>query len=313
MKYFRSYPLFLQLLLFAAMVLPMSGFGSLMIYLLLPKFTSFTLLQIVGITEQSPIALINTAILVQGILSIFSFLIPAWLFSYLAHPQPAEYIGLRLPGRKIQWVLVILVMLGAIPVLELIESLISQINFGAKIKASQAANDHMTAAFLTMPTFYSFLRAFVVMAIIPAFGEELFFRGVLLRFAKKKARTMEFPIFLTAFVFAFFHSNIYGFLSIFLAGVLLAVIYYLTGSLWCSILAHLFFNGSQVILAYLGNYNAGFKTYIENSTLPIYIIIAGAIIFGISFYLLLKNKTPLPGNWTDDFPPGNDGDIMAKI
>jgi len=316
MKYFRSHSWGVQLFWFGILILTFWVICGSMVYKLLPVFTPYSYLQLTSIDEQSPMALINTAIMVQGIMSIFMFLIPAWLFSYLAHPKPAEYLGLRPPGRKIQWVLVLLVIIGAMPVLQMFEGLISQIDFGAKVKAEQAANDHMMGAFLTMPTFMSFIKAFVVMAIIPAFGEELFFRGVLLRFAKKRSRTMVFPILFTAVIFSWSHTNIYGYLSIFLAGALLAVIYYLTSSLWCSILAHMFFNGSQVILSYCGTKNAGIKAYIENSSVPVYLVIAGAIVFCISFYLLLKNKTPLPANWTDDFVPAGpaegDWDFMVK-
>lgn len=285
------------------MIVTMMSFGSVMVFTFLPKFTPYTLLQLTNITEQSPARMINASLIVQGVFNLFLFLVPAWLFSYLAHPQPAGYLGLRAPGRKIQWLLVICLMLGAIPLLELLQSLIGLINFGPKIKASQEASNHLYGAFLTIPDLSAFIRTFVIMAIFPAFGEEMFFRGVMMRFAKKRSRTMSFPVFFTAVIFAYAHSNIYGFLSIFFAGVLLACIYYLTGSLWCSILAHLVFNGSQVILSYAGKNNAGVKTFLDNNTVSVFLVIGGAIVFSYSLYLLIKNKTPLPDNWTDDFPP----------
>ncbi len=132
-------------------------------------------------------------------------------------------------------------------------------------------------------------------------GEEMFFRGVLMRFAKKKSANMLFPVLSTAALFALVHFNIYGFVSIFLAGILLAVIYNLTGSLWCSILAHLFFNGFQIILSYTSNNSPALKAYMENTNIPNYLVVSGLILFCISFYLLLKNKTPLPLDWTNDF------------
>jgi hypothetical protein len=207
-------------------------------------------------------------------------------------------------------------MLGAIPLLEMLEYYVGLINFGPKVKASQDANDHMMGAFLTMPDFASFLETFVIMAIIPAFGEEFFFRGVMLRLAKKKFVTMGFPVFFTSVIFAYCHSNVYGFLSILSAGALLASIYYLTGSLWCSILAHLVFNGTQVILSYLGKNNSSVKAFEENNSVPVYLVIGGAVVFSYSLYLLIKNRTPLPADWTDDLPPGvppkGDWDFMER-
>jgi membrane protease YdiL (CAAX protease family) len=303
MKYFRAYPWGLQLFFFMMMIVTMLGFASTMFLMLLPQFSGYTLDQITKIDEHSPAALVNTSMIVQGIGSLFVYLIPAALFAYLAHPRPAPYLGLVKPGRSMQPLLAILVMLGAMPILMFIGSLIGQIDFGAKIKAEQAASDQVFAAFMNMPDFGSFLRTFLIIAIIPAFGEEMFYRGLLLRFSKKHSRSMALPILFTSAFFAYSHTNIYGLLSIFLAGILLAVIYNLTGSLWCSIAGHMAFNGSQIVLMYFGGSNPAIKRMQDDAGVPFYLVIAGAAVFAVSFYLLLKNRTPLPANWTDDYAP----------
>lgn len=308
MKYFRSYPWGAQLLLFMLLIATMLIFGGTMTYLLVPKFTGYNLDQLRMVTEQSPQSFIGVSLTVQGLLSVIMFLAPALLFAYLTHPKPGKYLGLTAPGDTIQVILVIFMMLGAMPVLWMLESLIGHIDFGAKVKADQAANDSLTGAYLTMPTFAAFIRAFVVMAVIPAFGEEMFFRGVLMRLAKRRTRTMALPVVFTAIVFAYSHTNIYGYLSIFLAGVLLAVIYNVTGSLWCAIVAHLFFNGFTVVMAYLGSSSPAIKAFVGGGEVPYYYVIIGVVVFTISFYLLLRNKTPLPANWTDDFPRGQTTD-----
>lgn len=315
-RYFRVYPWGLQLILFLLMIFTMLSFGTFLVYSLLPIFTPYTLKHLESIGGLSPQHLIYTALVVQGILSAFIFLIPSWVFSYLTHPEPGKYLGLRKPGKGTQLLLAVMVMLGAMPILQGLQELVSLIDFGAKVKAAQEVNERMMSAFLKMPDFAAFVRAFIVLAIIPAVGEELFFRGVLLRFANKRSRRLFFPIVFTSMAFAYTHANIYGFLSIMLAGALLAVIYYLTGSLWCSILAHMSFNGSQIIASYLNNGSAAINAPAAIETTPWYYIVGGAVVFGISLYLLLKTKTPLPENWTDDFPPdapkGGELDLLQK-
>ena len=303
MKYFRSYPWGLQLLLFLLMVFTMISSAGVIISSVFTKTTGFTVTQLESIGPGSPAALVNVGIMIQGLSSIFIFLLPALLFAYLSTPRPSAYLGLRVPGKNIQFVLVILIMLGATPILEMIQGLMSNINFGPKVKAAQEASDNIYSAFLNMPTIGSFIRIFCIMAIIPAVGEELFFRGVMMRFARQRSLNMLFPILFTAAIFSYSHSNVYGYLSIFLAGVLLAVIYNLTGSIWCSIIGHLFFNGTQIILSYMGNHNAAVKTLMTGNSVPAYLVAAGAVVFAISFYLLLKNKTPLPNNWSDNYTP----------
>jgi hypothetical protein len=235
-------------------------------------------MQLTNITELSPASLINAVITVQGLQSIFLFLVPP--------------------------LLALLMMLGAMPVLMALESLVALIDFGPKIKAAQAANDHLMKAFFNMHDFSSFMKVFIVVAVIPGIGEEFFFRGILMRFAKQKSSNMIFPILFTSVVFAYSHSNIYGFVSILLAGILLAVIYNLTGSIWCGVIAHMLFNGSQIILAYFGNSSSAVKAFMDSNTVPYYLVAAGLLVFSGSLYLLWKNRTPLPENWTNDYAPG---------
>jgi uncharacterized protein len=303
MKYFRLYPWGMQLVLFLLMVFTFMSSAGAIILGVFTKITGFMPGQLSSISPASPVALIKAAIVVQGFNSAFVYLLPALTFAYLCHPEPMKYLGLQKPGKMIQPLLVVLIMAGAMPVLMMIEHLIALIDFGKDVKAAQEANENVFRAFMQMPHFVDFIRVFTVIAIVVPIGEELFFRGVMMRFARKRSRSMVFPVVFTAVVFSFSHANVYGYLSIFLAGMLLAVIYNLTGSLWCSIIAHTFFNGSQVLLSYLGNSNTAIKAMLESDSIPYGIVAGGAILFAASFYLLLKNRTPLPPQWSDDFTP----------
>ena len=99
------------------------------------------------------------------------------------------------------------------------------------------------------------------------------------------------------------HSNPYGMLSIFLAGLLLGGIYYLTGSLWCSIAAHACYNGLQIFLTYAAKASPTLKVIEETSSVPLSWVITGTIVFASVFYLMWKNRTPLPNNWSEDYTP----------
>ena len=311
MKYFRYYPWGLQLLLFMLMTFTLSSFSIWCLGILTPKLTGITLEMVAAINEQSSFEVVKIGVYFQGISSIFIFAVPPLLFAYLTHPRPLAYIGLRKPGKAVQPILAILLMCGAMPLLMGIEALVSQIDFGMAVKQSQARSESLTKAFLYAPAFTDFIRIFIVMAIIPAVGEELFFRGIMLRFTTRAlissrlktghAKAVRVAIVLVAMLFASFHSNIYGLVSIFIAGILLAYIYFLTNSIWCSILAHLCFNGSQVTLNYLANTNPAIKALMNSNVVPVWLLISGAVVFSVSLYLLIKNKTPLPDNWTNDF------------
>ena len=85
-------------------------------------------------------------------------------------------------------------------------------------------------------------------------GEEIFFRGFLFEKIEKFAGG-PVAIFITAFLFAIPHLS-YGkifpaVMPIFM-GILLGFIVYKTKNLWSSIIAHVAFNFTTLMLAYLG-------------------------------------------------------------
>lgn len=300
-RYWREYPLFLQVVLLLLMMFSFTSFVIAIAQLLIPKLTNVAMADLQNITENSPRALINAALLFQSLTATGMFLLPAILFTYLTHPKPMQYLGLRKPGKPIQWVLVPLVMVGAIVLFLFINELFQNLNLGSNAKNMQDKHDSTIKAFLNMQTTGDFIKAFAIMAILPAISEEMIFRGILMRLVHRRSHRIGISIATSSLIFAIVHYDPAGLVAIFCAAILLGGIYYLTGSLWLSILAHLLNNGLQIILIYLGGQNKALEAFIDGDNLPWQMIIGGAVLFASSFYLLWKNRTPLPDNWSDDF------------
>ncbi len=303
MKYFRYYPGWIQMILFLLICLTFLYTGVMMTQYLLPKFTGFEMSEIAGIKPSSSPALIHTSMVINGFLNMCMYMLSGLVFAYLSHPSMGEYLGLRKPGSYVQLVFVVLLIMGAQPLVEALTYGISLFKFSPETMAEQKASEDVTKAFLTMHSPLDFFRAFATIAITPALGEEFFFRGVLMRYATRIFRSPVRGIIFSAFIFAISHSNLFGLPAIFLAGCILGAIYYITGSLWASVLAHLFFNGSQVVLAYMATFNPALKNFLENDSNAagfIYLGV-GTALFTIGYLGLQKFKTPLPDNWTDDF------------
>jgi len=301
-RYWRSYPWWLQLIqliiligvLFAFFV---SGIG----YVLLTKVAGISLEGITEINDASPPDVIQAAFILQVLFSISVFLFSSLLFAYFTHPRPAQYLGLRAPGKPVQWILVITLMLGAMPIFLQIETWIKMFNWNSEVIAQQEKYETSINAMLNMPDFGAFLKVFIIMALLPAVGEELLFRGIFMRFAAQRNRGIVFPILVSAVMFAMVHGNVFGGASIFLAGILLAMIYFLTGSIYCSILGHLLNNGLQIILLYAGRNNATIQAIEKSEQLPAAVPVVGLVLFLVSLFLLLRHKTPLPRSWSDDY------------
>ncbi len=86
---------------------------------------------------------------------------------------------------------------------------------------------------------------YMTTALAPAFAEEYLFRGVIyghLRpFGQKQA------ILISALMFALMHQNLAQIFYTFIAGIMLAIMYEYTGSIWCGVLCHLLNNELSVI------------------------------------------------------------------
>ena len=111
----------------------------------------------------------------------------------------------------------------------------------------------MVQGLLVMESPGELLFNLLVVAVAPAIGEELVFRGVVQQQFYRIARTRGLAIWITAFLFSAVHLQFEGFLPRFLLGALLGYLFLWSKNLWIPILAHFFFNGLQVV----GQYFAG--------------------------------------------------------
>ena len=89
-----------------------------------------------------------------------------------------------------------------------------------------------------------------LIALIPAIGEELLFRGVLQQLFTKWTGEAHLAIFISAFLFSAIHLQFFGFLPRFVLGLVLGYMFYWSKNLWLPILAHFTNNAFAIIFNY---------------------------------------------------------------
>ena len=197
----------------------------------------------------------------QGLSSIFMFVVPPIVY-YLITRKANQMRDLGFRSLDRPWWLIITgvaVMLLSIPFTSQLTLWNENMSFGpafAKLEAylktleetAQAATEKM----LNVSTIGGLLLNLLIIALIPAVGEEMTFRGVLQQSLTRKMNPHA-AIILSAAIFSFIHFQFYGFLPRMFLGILLGYMFYITGSLWTSILMHFVNNGSLVVLYYLNN------------------------------------------------------------
>ena len=197
----------------------------------------------------------------QGISSIFMFVVPPILY-YIITRKEHQMKDLGLRKLTPPWWLIIIgafLMFISLPV----SNLLTEWNEGMKLGGAfqmledmmktleQTATD-LTERMLNVDTIGGLLLNLIIIALIPAVGEELTFRGVVQQGLTRRMNP-HVAIILSAAIFSFIHFQFYGFLTRMFLGMLLGYMFYITGSLWTSILMHFLNNGSAVLIYYLNN------------------------------------------------------------
>ena len=222
----------------------------------------------------------------QGINSIFMFVVPPFVYYYLTRKEhQMQDLGFR--SLTPPWWLILIgvaVMFVCIPVTTQLTTWNENLSFGKNltwledwIKSMEEIAKAATEKMLNVDTIGGLLLNLVVVALIPAVGEELTFRGVLQQSLTRKMNP-HVAIILSAAIFSFIHFQFYGFLPRMFLGLLLGYMFYITNSLWTSIAMHFANNGTVVVLYYLAN-----KGIIEDAehfgeTDNVWLIVASAVL-----------------------------------
>jgi len=191
--------------------------------------------------------------------SISSFLIPSFVLAYLWSEKPFYFLYLKTKSDGKAFFLVILMMIAVIPFINLLADLNQKIVFPGfmseleeQMKAMEERAATQTANLLTAHTIAGLFFNIFLVAVIPALGEELFFRGTLQRLISD-AKGAVLAIWVVAFVFSAIHMQFYGFIPRLLLGAFFGYLLVWSKNMWLPIVAHFVNNAIAVILYYLSD------------------------------------------------------------
>lgn len=114
--------------------------------------------------------------------------------------------------------------------------------------------------------------------ILAPIGEELIYRGIVLRCTAKISQ--RFAIFFSAFIFGIMHGNPYQFVLGFLLGIPMAMITIKTGSLIPSIICHMVNNTVASVPSIVEYFNEDAAFAVSVISLPVFLI-AGLVVFAM--------------------------------
>lgn len=242
------------------------------------------------VTDQTSIAEMNLIRIFQFFSQVCTFVLPALFFVHLCYPQAAwNYFRLH-PIRQPTHLLAGIVLLVAIyPLVQYIYTANKALPLPQWLKDMGGSNDAMIQALMRMDSVGILLFNLVVLALIPAFAEELLFRGVLQRVVARSTRSTTLGIWLSAATFSAMHMQFDGFFPRLFLGALLGYLLAMTDCLWIPIIAHFFNNALQIVLIYV----VGIE--IDDSTAQVPILLTvGSVVLSILLFGWLRLNTTEP-------------------
>lgn len=194
-------------------------------------------------------------------------------FAYINEVKPTNYYYFNNKVNVNLLVLTFLLMLAAMPLFEWV-TLINQkmslpdglndLELWMKEKETEAGL--LTKKLLVMQSYGDLAINLLMIAVIPAIGEELFFRGGLQNIFGDWFKNHHVAIWLTAIIFSAIHLQFYGFLPRMLLGALFGYLLVYSKSMWLPILGHFINNGSAVLIAFILQKQGESLDKIDNNT-----------------------------------------------
>lgn len=144
-----------------------------------------------------------------------------------------------------------------------------------------------------------FIGLFVV-ALLPAIGEELVFRGMIQNEFFRSTNNAHLSIWISAGIFSAIHFQFYGFIPRVLSGALFGYLYYWSGNLLIPMFAHFFNNAIGVIMIYL-SYQKIIDSNIKDtvSFRTPFVILSLVLTVGLLYYIWKHYNNGLPKHASD--------------
>lgn len=283
----------LMLLLAAALSFLGAAFGSVIVYLVCQS-------QNIDMRELSSQFNINSPPelrnFMRGILllnHLSSFLLPATLSVWILYKRNwPKALTMNTWPTNSGIILGTFFIMAAFPLAQAAMSanmwLVEKISWLQPLVELETSSEHLIEGLLVMDSHLELMGSLIVMALVPAVGEEMMFRGIIQQYLGKWTRKPVFSILVTAFLFSLIHFQVQRFFAILLLGIVLGLLFYWTRNLWLSIAAHFFNNALQVLVAWfsqdkLSELNSGNIDDLHWS-----VPIVSAILTGVTGYLIWK-------------------------
>lgn len=248
---------------------------------------------ITNLSIESPLEERNLLRLTNMIIHFMSFTVPPVLLTiFLFRSKWTTYLKLDQSPAMQNIGLGVLFILAAFPLAQIAFWLNRQIPFPQWIIDMETGAEGMIQSLLVMESPAELMLNLFVIAVLPALGEELLFRGVIQQELQKWTQRPILAIWIAAFIFSAFHFQFLGLFPRMILGAALGYLFYWTNNLWVPMVAHFITNGVQVIAQYATKQDIS-QLETEAPDLTTWAVSALALVamYGLALFIKRSNNT----------------------
>ena len=193
---------------------------------------------------------VNPVRTIQTVLSLLMFLIPTFIAVRIINARPLEYMGFKKKthapafGWAVVLMLITMVIAGSLATLNELIPLTPSL----KTYFTEMENRYIeqVEVMSRMNSFGDLIISLIVMAVVPAVVEEVFFRAGFQNMMQRSTGNIWLSIIITSLLFSAIHFSFYGLLARTAMGVMLGMMYATSKNIWVPILAHFVNNAVAV-------------------------------------------------------------------
>lgn len=237
----------------------------------------------------------NAMRILQAFMSLGMFLIPALAYSQISKDRETEFFGFNKKVPVAVWGLVVVLMFAVSPFIDGVVYLNYNFpypqfisGFVENLIAQQEMLSQQMDKLIEMTSLSTFFLNLLIIAIIPAIGEEWLFRGVIQKLFKEHFHSTHKSIWLTAFFFALLHQSVFYFIGLWVLGALLGYLKEWSGNIWLPVLAHFINNSLILVVLYFAPDLMGNLETITFDWLSFLPSLIGSAVLVFIIYKLLK-------------------------
>lgn len=223
--------------------------------------------------------------------NILMFAVSAYLFYRIVSQERfSTYFNLNKELEGAWFGLSALLMISIYPMIAYSAQLIQSIDLPSWAQSMDESSYDTLASVLDMNGPWDLLINLFVVAITPAIGEELLFRGVIQKELNHHLKNPHTGIIITSIIFSAIHMSVEGFPARLLLGIVLGYSYHYTKNLWYPILLHLFNNGLQVLALYFSGESIKEMDPTEGPEIH-WAVALLSLVVAIAIFVVLKTKS----------------------